>query len=516
MPTSVGEQVHNEGQFRHFFIPGEATPSAEFLYAGVQADYMYIPSVTIPSAKGDISPINIQSPFATNTWLPIGEESSAPDFPSFTATFMPRKGGVPRELYGILSQCDPVFFQSVTECSDPSLFLETPADYVVVLAASHHVTTTQGGGGGQSSAAVNHQLQFKPRRVYLLGEISFAQPFGAIPREVVAVAYGNTVDCGDCGLLSDGSVAKYAVVINVTDTTPPDVRYKIGNNAPVMAAITGADNNDVPTGIAVIGKYLVVSYKNASPEVGYYYAEIDQFTGIPGAFTKVTAGFDTAAGPNDIYVFNAREVFFAGDGGFIYKSTNIPAGVEAIESGGTTAENLTRIKGLNKVILAVGATDALLVSTNRGRSFAAAATAPGIANGTAVEAQTENVWWVGDSAGLVRYSENAGRSWATKLLDLTVATIADITFINREVGFIAGATATPVGHIFTTPNGGITWANDTSNSWRLKNWLAIDRINRIVYPRVANESVAVNNILAGGLADDGTAGVILGGITNLV
>lgn len=516
MPANQGQQVQNEGQVRHFFQPGGARPSSEFLYAGVNGDYMFIPSVTIPSRKGDISPINIQDPFQQNSWLPIGEEISAPDFASFDATFMPRKGGVPRELAGTLEDCDPTFYQTMTDCSDPSDLMTAKTDYVAILARCHHTTKTQAGGGGQSGAAISHTLSFKPRQTYLVGGLYFgAAGATEIAREVVDVTYGNKVQCGACGPNDNGTRLWYAVLIN-DDGDPGaamSVVYGVGG-AVDTSAITGAVDTDVPVAIRTVGNRLIVVFQDTTGG-GYFMANINPYTGAPENWQKVTAGFSTGNEPNDCWVRNAREVFICGDGGYIYKSVNLAQGVRVVDGGDATTEDLLRIRGLNDTVVAGGTNGAVLVSSNAGRTFAEVADAPGTDDVTAVEVVGPLLFWVGTDAGDVQFTENLGNTWVTAVMPAAAAAIQDIVFVTDEIGYVLATAAGPVGLVFATINGGELWGQ-AGATWRLNNYPTVDRGNRLAYPQVGNLSVAVNHVLIAGLADDGTDGFVAEGVTNYV
>lgn len=516
MPTNQGQQVHNEGQVRHFFQPGGARPSAEFLYAGVNGDYMFIPQVTIPSRKGDISPISIQDPFQQNSWLQIGEESSAPDFATFDATFMPRKGGVPRELVGDLEDCDPTFYQTMTDCADPSDLMTAKTDYVAILSRCHHTSKTQAGGGGQSGAAISHTLSYKPRRLYLVGGLYFgATAATEVTREIVDLTYGNKVQCGACGPSDNGARLWYAVMINDDGEpgAPMSVIYSVGG-AIDTSAITGAANDDVPVAIRTAGNYLIVAFRDATGG-GYFLANINTYTGAPENWQKITTGFVTGGETNDCWVRNAREVFFVGDGGYIYKSTNLAGGVRVLDAGDVTTEDILRIRGLNDTVVAGARNGVVLVSSNAGRTFAEVATAPGSDDVTAVEVVAPLLFWIGTDAGDVQYTENLGNTWVTAVMPATATAIDDISFVNDECGYVLASAAGPAGLLFATLNGGELWGQ-AGATWRLNNYPTVDRGNRLAYPHVSNLSVATNRLLVGGLAGDGTDGFVAEAVTNYV
>ena len=186
-----------------------------------------------------------------------------------------------------------------------------------------------------------------------------------------------------------------------------------------------------------------------------------------------------------------------------------------LDAGNATTQNLNRIKGLGNTLVIGGDSDTVLVSSNSGRTFAAAAAAPGLANITAVEVISPLLFWLGDSAGVVLHSETLGNSWVTSTMPAAATAIQDIAFVTDEIGFVLAANATPRSLLFASINGGQLWGQ-AGATWRLNNYPDADQGNRLAYPQVANLSVAANNLLIGGLADDGTDGFVTEAVTNLV
>ena len=115
--------------------------------------------------------------------------------------------------------------------------------------------------------------------------------------------------------------------------------------------ITGLSASAVPSAIDIVGGYLVVLVNSAD---ALYYATLDADTGAPGAWTAVTTGFVAAGSPNDLYVASPTEVWIVGDGGYIYRSRDITAGVAAVVTGTLTSANYRRIHGMDSTIVAVG------------------------------------------------------------------------------------------------------------------------------------------------------------------
>ena len=279
------------------------------------------------------------------------------------------------------------------------------------------------------------------------------------------------------------------------------------------AFLSGLGGTADPTGIAVVGNFLIVLDTAGN---GYYYAEINPLTGVPGTWTQVTSGFVASKAPNDIYVAGASEVYFAGDGGYIYKATDITAGVTAINAASATTADLQRIHGVDETIVAVGESGAIVVSTNRGATFATATTTPTSATVRAVWVLDAYRWWIGTSGGKVYYTLAAGASWVEQTFSGAVV-IDDIVFATDEVGYVAARTATPAARLHTTYNGGANWSSSaTTGNPRILNFPTFSRANRIAVPTDVPNVTAANNVVLGGLSAGGTDGVIFQGIANKV
>lgn len=206
--------------------------------------------------------------------------------------------------------------------------------------------------------------------------------------------------------------------------------------------------------------------------------------------------------------------WICGDGGYIYKLVSLPAGVSVEDTGDASAgETLRRIHMLEETIVSVGDNGYVVASENRGETFAATDTLPSGNQNSAISVVDDFIWWLGDQAGGVYYTNDQGDSWASFPLDSTAATIEDIVFATDEVGWISYSTSDPTAKIMTTYNGGADW---TSDNPRIINYPTFDRGNRVAVPDVPNPNIASNNIAIAGLAGDGSDGIILQGKPSVV
>lgn len=326
------------------------------------------------------------------------------------------------------------------------------------------------------------------------------------------VTYGNRQLCQSCGLGDDGTGLKYWSA-NSTTASPgakPGIFYQIGSNTPVYASVTAAAISENFTGIAVVGSYLVVISPTAGGAGigGYYYSQIGA-SGVPGSWTKVVTGFQSNHEPTDILVISNSQIYFAANGGYIYKSTDLTAGVTVINAGATTTNNLLRIQGNSNLMVAVGATGAIIYSANSGKSWSAPVSTPGWGTPTvqAVDVIGAKGIWVGSSAGRLFYSLDGGVTWTEKTFDQSgTGAITDIYFVNAHEGYFVH-TVGAVGRIFRSFTGGYSWLNTSPAIEGLTTFISL---GRIAAPTVGNETLKANNIALSGTVT-GTQGLLLTG-----
>jgi hypothetical protein len=367
--------------------------------------------------------------------------------------------------------------------------------------------------------AIEDSLSITLADVYPVGALSFGTNAEAqIDREVVDVVFGSSVQCGDCGPADDGTNRIYSVTKASgagSPGLPAELQYSLDGGATwVEAAITGIGTNENPIGIDIAGDKLIVISHDAGVGGGYYYATLNSI-GAPGAFTKVTTGFVAGKYPNDLYVASPREVYFAADGGYIYKSTDVTGGVSVLSAGDATTQNLIRIHGSDETIVATGAGMTVVKTANRGVTWGTTTTAPAATgNGTAVVVLDKNRSWVGTSSGRLFYTLDSGETWVEKGFSGSGAgTVYDIVFPTDDVGYVSHSTATPTARVFATWDGGADWSNASP---RILNMPTANRFNRLAAPRNVDSTTASNTVAAAGLSGGGTDGILLQGVASML
>jgi len=495
---------------RNFIQYGSARPNNDAKYYGTDAAYTVIKGVTLPE-HGTITPFWTGDPNRPGDYRLVARSKAAPALPTASLHMLENRGVLNRQLG---KNCPFTVYVVSGDCKDPSDFLNGWSNYVQIysnaLVGAKNLGDRSDWG---TDKPVEDVLPLTLTDIYPVGAVGFGAAGNTqVIDEVLDVAYGVNEQCGDCGPQNDGTKWQYAVQ-TYDGSNAASVLYSTdGGQTWATTAITGIGASEAPSAIDVVGDKLVVVSSGGNC---YYYATINQATGVPGAFTKVTTGFVSSKQPQDILVYSTREIYFVGNGGYIYKSSDITAGVSVISAGGTSTSNLKRIAGFGNTLVAVGASATVLVSLNRGVSWAVAAAAPGAGTLQGVSVLDASRYWVCDNAGALYYTLNGGATWTAKTLGNSPTDLRDVVFVNDEVGWVVGATTDPTGLVFATWDGGRDWTQSGAaprmNGVPTSNF---QRANRIAVPNVSSNLTASNNALIGGLGAS-TDGILLVGAANL-
>lgn len=482
-------------------------------YAGKDAQLLAIEGVKVPEI-GAVEPMFVHSPDQRGQYSLVGRKISPPNLSDATLKVLEKHGPIPFQL--AKKGCAFNLYQPVGKCKDPSDFLYGWDDYVLVYSGALITDKDLGTRSAFSDDAnLEDSLTLRLGSVYPVGALAFGQVAAPqIDREVIDVTFGSTVSCGDCGDEDDGTRHIYAVTKTSgagSPGIPPEVIYSLdGGLTWLEASINGITASATPNFIEVVGNKLVVG---VGSDNAMYVATLNDL-GAPGLFSKVTSGFVATKTITDIYVAAAHEVYFSALGGYIYKSTDISAGVTVQNNGSATSNDLLRIDGTGDTIVAVGKSSTVVVSSNRGTSFGTTSAAPSsiAVDVTAVAVKSEKQWVVGTGVGRLLVTKNAGLSWIEKVFDNTgTGVIDDVVFVSDEVGWFSHHSSTPTATLYGTWDGGDSWAQDKP---RITNWPTFDRANRLAVPMNADVSVAVNMLVVAGLAGDHLDGILLVGYAN--
>jgi hypothetical protein len=337
--------------------------------------------------------------------------------------------------------------------------------------------------------------------------LSWAEKAAAVvTNEVLDGVICDTLSCGDCANESDG-VSKIFLVTKQaggSPSTPPDVVFSIdkGVNWAAHDIDTMATAED-PGGIVCVGSYLVIGSKT-TPAL-HYALKQDFVDGLDPVFTKVSTGFVVGKGPVEASSVGSR-VMFCGQGGYIYVTDDITSGVTVAEAGVLTTSTLNDIHMLSKTFAVAVGNSGVIMKTQDGTTWSLTVSTPvGIGvNILTVAMKDENVWYIGTSAGKLYFTTNGGKSWTEKIFPGSGAgSVYDIRFAGNSVGYLSHASATPRGRILRTTDYGSSWKVCPENATSL---VLTDRFNFVLC-----SALDKNFVVAGGLHDNGTDGVVVVG-----
>jgi hypothetical protein len=517
MAGNTPNNVRTQRMIRLFLQQGGASPNNPLSLEGVGYGYSAIKGVT-RNIRGGVSNIAVRRPDGSG-FQNVGSMESNPGYDEAELDIMETIAGIP--LASVLETC-PVALYEVRgyDCDQLSDHLQGYAQGYVRVYQDSVIDTGIDYGDGMAYTddnAVEAKIKLKVRGgIFDHGQIYANQLATASATDLTTtlttdVVYGNAQQCANCGQPNDGTYLKYWSAASTTASPggKPVVFYQLGSQTPVPVSVTSAGVAENLTGIAMVGSNLVVISSTAGGAGigGYHFAPIGT-NGVPGAWTKVVTGFQANKEPTDILALSASEVYFAANGGYIYKSTNLASGVSVINAGATTTANLLRIQGNRSLIVAVGATGAIIISNNSGVSWSAPVATPaaGTPSYQAVDVIGAKTIWVGSATGRLFQTVDGGNTWTEFVFSGSSAgAVTDIYFVNASEGYFLHNTATPTGRIFRTYNGGASWWN---TSPAIEGLGTFTSLGRLAAPTVGNETLKANNIAVSGTVT-GTQGLLL-------
>lgn len=508
MSTTQANETYTQNFVRAFTQRGGPSPSNLVRYAGLDEQYLMVGDIARPD-RGNVNAINVNDPRVRGLFKRTGITIDAPDIPSNSLTFKQFINGVP--WYQFRLNCPINVYESFGPCADPSDPLNGWITLTTLSRGLSSDKTYAGRTPFDGSDETTAEIKFSwLGDVYTIGGIAIGEQASvAVTTEVVDIIYYGPARCSDCGPTNDGTkwIAALQQTAGGSSAVNGVVKYSTDYGQTwTDSAITGLAIGSLVTAIKQVGQYLVVL---SSTELAYYVSQFDQLTGVPGAWVKVSTGFVAAKNPNDMWVESPNAVYFVGNGGYIYKSTNILTGVTVLSAAGQTTQNLNRIHGAAGTIVVVGAGNQILISTNRGATWSTpAAGVTGAHSAISVLGPLE--WYLGtlDTTGKVWYTESAGAIWTQQVLPgAALTSVNDIVAATNEDIWISATRSGPTATIFQTTYGGAIWGE--SNTSRLPPTLPVfARANRIAVPQVPDLMISANNIALAGLGGSFTDGVI--------
>lgn len=496
-------ELYLQGNTRAFYQPGG--PGTRAYFYGQDTEYFFIDGAEMPT-NGDISPIYVPDPRRPNRYRLVARTIEPPDLASVDLQFMEKMGGIPRML--MAPKCSFNLYEVHSKCGDLSDFYRGWDGYVLIyslfrLSGNVDLGTRMQRDGNDP---LMHTVSAMGAALYPVGALGFGEEAATdVAMEVIDAVYGQSIQCGTCGMENDGSQVIYALTrSNVgSPAAPGQLVYSVDGGATwTTASITGIGQTAEPRYIDIAGDILFVG----TDATTLFYARINRDTGIPGSWSTVTL----PVAMRDVYVQSPSAIFFSADSGRVYRTSDITTAPSLLDSGAT--DNLLRITGDgNGVLVAVGANGRVYRSINNGVTWATLS-APAATSLNAVAVLGTNDIWTGGANGILYHTINGGTTWESAYT--TGGAINDLVFATREVLWMSYA-ASSVAHLVTSLDGGDTFALD-SNTSRIINWPTFQRAGRLAVPYLADPAVAANYITICGLASSGADGLLLSAAPTLL
>jgi photosystem II stability/assembly factor-like uncharacterized protein len=268
----------------------------------------------------------------------------------------------------------------------------------------------------------------------------------------------------------------------------------------LQQAISSMFSNEDIVDSAVIGGDLVL-IGNISDSL--HYTNIELLYDGTNSWQEQNVGFVAAKAPRAMWSLDVRHTWIVGDGGYIYFASNHRNGVVVQDAGVATTQNLLDVHAWsNNNILAVGNSNAVVVSSNGGETWESV-TGPAVGvNLAACWMWRDDTWFVGEGAGgtgKLWLTTNSGKTWTQIGLPGTYTRIYRIEFVSEAEGYII-AQAGGVGVVLRTKTAGNGWVTlpDGKRATSGPNTYLTD---------IAVCSKYENTVYATGLAANGSAGI---------
>jgi len=394
-------------------------------------------------------------------------------------------------------------------CEDPRDFNGGWASGKVIVlegASINTYSTDELGALMQSDdAVVNENLDTDGLDYYEIVPIAFGQLAAAeIVQEIVDVAICDAVTCGACGVASDGCSHVFALTMSAGGSPGLPAELIFSEDGGANVGQTNVDSlaaNEDPSAMSCVGIYLVVV---SNESCSLHYAPIADILAGTESWSEVATGFVCAAGtPNDIFSLGSGFTWIVGNGGYVYFSDDVTAGVSVQDAGAATTQNLNAIHGFDEDnLVAVGASNAVIHSSNGGVTWSSlTGPAVGVVLNT-VWMRTADEWFVGAANGNLYYTRDRGVTWTQKAFNGDGAgQVRDIVFATPTVGYMAHDTVTPVGRILRTIDGGHSWYVLPEGAGAIPD---NDRVNAL-----AASGECPNVVYGGGLGANATDGFLV-------
>ena len=502
MPAVAQKTLQKTSQSRVFTIEGGAGPANAPVYQSLAR------AMAVSWPQGDVTPVRIPDPDQYESFVVVDQIKGQQGLPTLGLQF--RKDRSLSDLLTLVRKgCAFDVQVHVGACKTPSDFNEGWELIQVFELASitSYDTDELGALDADQNAVVNEAAALTGLDYYELKPLAAQeQAASEVVQEVVDVSICDSKTCGECGLPTDGCQKVFALTKSHGGSPglPAEIVFtEDGGGSFLDTNITTLPANMDPDAMACVGIHLVVV---SNEDCAIHYAEIAEILDAAETWTRVTTGLVCAAGaPNDLFSLGRTFTWIVGDGGYIYFSSDITAGVDVQTAGSVTVQNLTAIHGYDTLnLVAVGASNTILLTRNGGSTWAAVTGPAALAGITlnTVFMRSKDEWFIGSADGHLYYTRDGGATWTEKAFPGSGSgVVRDITFPTPTVGYLSHDTAAARARILRSIDGGHSWYVLPEGTLSLP---LADQINAIAACREDP-----NLVWGGGLGDNAVDGFLV-------
>lgn len=354
------------------------------------------------------------------------------------------------------------------------------------------------------NAVINETTSLSIADIFEVLQLSFSKKAeDVVLNPIVDIVICDRVSCGDCDEESDGCEKIYSLNLASVGSpgTAPDIIYSLDKGQTwALNEINSMLSSEDGNALACVDGYVVVVSEDT--ESHHYKSQADIDAGVIGGWLEATTGYVATKGPLDIWSVG-NFAFVVGEGGYVYAMTDPTAGVTVLDAGVATTEGLNCVHALSDELAIAGGDNDIILYTKDQTTWNVATATGGGNNILCCWMKNADEWWVGDDAGNVYYSLDAGVTWTEKTLPgVGWTAIYDISFASKSVGYMSAKKGVR-GYLLRTYDGGYSWVVLPEGAGSLP--LSVG------FTAIASCPDDVNFLVAGGLDDVGTGGSILVG-----
>lgn len=452
-------EVMRTGYSRLFLLEQLAGPETAPAYQ----DFWKAGGITYD--QGDVTIVRKPSDSAYDRFDSIGKIIGAPGNPQIDLTSFLPLDQKSKMLQLALRGCDNDVHIHFGNCQDPKDFNGGWTKIFIMEKArpTSYSTEDLGALDADERALIHETLPITGESFYEVFKIGLARQADIqLTREAMDVAIVDSINCGQCGLPSDGTNKVF--VLEAYAAGSPGANAQIvatanGGRTWVESTISSLGATQSARRLIGSGVYLVAISDDSD---SIHYALLSAvLAGVGTAWNSQASGFVATKGPRAGFSLGSTLNWFVGEGGYIYSTNDVTSAVTVQDAGSLTISNLNDIHGYDPSrLVAVGDGNIVLYTTNGGASWAAApggGPAFGV-NLNCVFMRSDLEWWVGGANGRLYYTRDGGTTWVEKAFPGNgTGNVRDIQFSTRNVGYLSHDGASGGGRVLRTISGGNSW-----------------------------------------------------------